>query len=206
MLEFLKGFEEFHISDRAVDCEQKLGLFDCITPMAVLAEAILKSMYWELYHDVSEKEVSRKSLNRLLEDKSFVEDMEYEFKVSKRDIEVLNLYVRKTSNEFKHNSRIEPISDDFKRDCFKSIFNLSTCYYNTFTGNHAPEWNLNEYKKLADVERKDRERIKREKELEAEIDKRTRREKEERKARTTANEEIEKLSEELALLINNETN
>lgn len=205
MLEFLKGFEEFHISDRAVDCEQKLGLFDCITPMAVLAEAILKSMYWELYHDVSEKEVSKKSLNRLLEDKSFVEDMEYEFKVSKRDIEVLNLYVRKTSNEFKHNSRIEPISDDFKRDCFKSIFNLSTCYYNTFTGNHAPEWNLNEYKKLADVERKDRERIKREKELKAEIDKLTRRVKEERKARTTANEEIEKLSEELALLINNET-
>lgn len=148
MFEFLEGFKQFNIYERAIECEHKLKTFDCITPMSVFTEAVLKAIYFNCY-DVDERDIEKTTLYELFRDKEFIAVLNNEYNVRTTVINVLD-EVRKCSNSFKHAESPPELTDEHIMRWFIAVYTLASCYYEKVTDKKAPVWSDKEYRKVLD--------------------------------------------------------
>ncbi len=143
MLEFLEECDQFHIADRAGDCEMHLNAFDCVTPIAVFFEVILKAHLAYFFPPEASEEAP--NLFRLLNNKPLMDLIREKYGFDQEDT-VHQIRIR--SNAMKHDAGSEPVGEEEKKKYFRCLFDFACGYYAFHSGREAPAWDEGEYRKL----------------------------------------------------------
>ena len=139
---FLIECDQFNIFLRAHDAETHLISYDCVTPMAVFFEVILKSVYVYFISDTFETDLN---LHALIENKQLMDFISDKYHFSdKRTLHD----IRKQSNKLKHDQNATPISPSDRKRFFQCLYRFCEGFYLSQTGKKAPEWNDDAYEKL----------------------------------------------------------
>ena len=128
MLEFLKSYNQYHIYDKAMDCELRLRAYDAITPMASFFEGALKEAYLYYYPSTSDYEVTHLDFFSLLDDTDFIKKIQYDYNLSTTEIDVIGNLIRRKSNKYKHSIFEEQSNYEVVRKCFKCVYSFSAGY------------------------------------------------------------------------------
>ena len=139
---FLLECDQFNIFLRAHDAEMHLVSYDCVTPMAVFFEVILKSVYVYFISDSFETDPN---LHALIENKQLMDFISDKYHFSdKRTLHD----IRKQSNKLKHDQNATPVSPLDRKRFFFCLYHFCEGFYFCQTGKKAPFLDDATYEKL----------------------------------------------------------
>ncbi len=198
MLDFLKGYNKFHIYDRAKNAELTLRAFDAITPMATFVEAVMKAAYSDCYSVTDKRLLKGMSLDKMFDDVTLTSYIMRAYGITNNVLFCLDNNIRRKSNFYKHDTDPYELTEEFRKECFKSIYLLASGYYKNQSGKAAPVWDESQFKQLYDSAIDESAREKLDHSVGPEIEELNKQVSVLKKEKTEANRQIELLTAELS--------
>lgn len=198
MLEFLQKCDQYHIFNRARDCEIKINSFDSISPMAIFFETILKLIYHEQFPKLDIQAIEGMKFSDLLHNSTFVKKVNDKYAIKKADWETIDYIIRRKGNQYKHSLTPNASSKSEIKRCFKCVFDFSVQFYKVKTkAKDVPVWDDAQYDALLKNAVDEGTRKERESELGQQLFQLKKQLDEEKAENAESRREVDRLKEEL---------